>query len=62
MVTHVPHHCLPVSHMLLNSPIKLVAECPEQTVSITYILIHCSQVGVDNDFILLSVEDIAVEL
>ena len=36
VVTHVPHHRFPVSHVLLNSPIKLVTKGPEQAVSITF--------------------------
>ena len=39
-MSHVLHHCLPVSCMFLNFSIELVAKGPEKTISIPYISIY----------------------
>ena len=40
VMSHVLHHCLPVSCMFLNFSIELVAKGPEKTISIPYISIY----------------------
>ena len=40
VMSHVLHHCLPVSCVFLNFSIELVAKGPEKTISIPYISIY----------------------